>query len=94
MDTPETKTRIDDFNVNVAERWNDDNFKLKAGEAIIYDNIDDVSNNINLGYIDASGRNMNHTVKSDDYNDDEYNHYYQQNYYWKMNQQMASYGEL
>ena len=46
--------RIDTFNVNVAERLNDDNFKLKEGEAIIYDDVDDVSDNDNLGYIEAS----------------------------------------
>ena len=36
------------LNLYVAERLNDDNFKLKEGEAIIYDDIDDVSNNYNL----------------------------------------------
>ena len=35
LDTPETKTRIDEFNVNIAERLNDDNFKLKEGIMII-----------------------------------------------------------
>ena len=34
LDTPETKIRIDVFNKKVAERLNDDIFKLKEGEAI------------------------------------------------------------
>ena len=72
MDTPETKTRRNEFNVNVTERLNDDNFKLKEGEGIIYDDIDDVSDNDNLGYIETSHWNMNHAVKRDDYDDDEF----------------------
>ena len=35
FDKPETKARIDKFNEDVVERLNDDNFKLKEGEAII-----------------------------------------------------------
>ena len=71
LNTPESKTRIDKFNVNVAKRLNNDNFKLKEGEAIIYNDVDDVSDNDNLGYIEASDRNMNHAVERDDHNDDE-----------------------
>ena len=74
MNTPETKTRIDEFNENVAERLHDDNFKLKEGEAIIYDDVDNVRDNNNLGYIEASDRNMNHAVGRDDHNDDEFDH--------------------
>ena len=73
LDTPKTKTRIDEFDVDVAEWLNDDSFKLKEGEAIIYNDIDDVSNNDDLGSIETSDRNMNHAVKRDDHNDDEFN---------------------
>ena len=72
LDTPETKTCIDKCNVDVAERLNDNSFKLKEGRAIIYDDIDDVSDNDKLGYIETSDRNMNHAVEKDDHNDDEF----------------------
>ena len=35
LNTPETKTHINKFNVDVVERLNDDNFKLKEGKTII-----------------------------------------------------------
>ena len=50
LDKPETKVHIDKFNEDVAERLKDDNCKLPQGEAIIYNDIDDVSDNDNLGY--------------------------------------------
>ena len=74
LDTPETKARIHEFNLNVAERLNDDNLQLKEVEDIISDNIDDVSNNYNQIYIDTSDRNMNITVKRDNCNDDGFDH--------------------
>ena len=48
---PATKVCIDTFNKAVTERLNDNNFRLIEGEAIIYDNIDDMSDNDNLGHI-------------------------------------------
>ena len=42
--------------------------------AVSYNDIDDVSNNYNLLYIDTSDRNMNHAVKRDEYDDDEFDH--------------------
>ena len=62
FDKPETKARIDKFNEDVVVRLNDTNFKLPEGEAIIYDDIDDVSDNDNLGYIESSDRIMNDAV--------------------------------
>ena len=72
LDTPVTKTSIDTFNVNVAEQLNNDNFKLKEKEVVIYDDVDDVNDNNNLGCIEASDWNMNHADKRDDHNDDEF----------------------
>ena len=72
LDKPETKAGIDKFNEDVAERLNDDKFKLKEGEAIIYNDIDDVSDNDNLGYAESSDRIMNDAVEGDDHKDDEF----------------------
>ena len=51
----------------------DDNFKLTKEETIIYDNIDDVGDNDNLGYLKPNVQNINHAVEHDDYDDDGYN---------------------
>ena len=70
MDTPEIKARIDKFNKNVTERLSNDNFKLKEGETVIYDDIDDVSDNDKLDYIETNDQNINHAVERDNNNED------------------------
>ena len=50
----------------------DDNFKLTEGEAIIYDNIDDVGDNDNLGYLEPNVQNMKDAVERDNYDNDGY----------------------
>ena len=88
---PETKARIDEFNEAVTERLKDDNFKLKEGKAIIYDDIDDdVSNNDNLGHTESNVMLVNAMIMTMMNS----MHYCWQNYYYQMNQKMASYKEL
>ena len=53
------------------EQLKDDNFKLKEGEAIIYDDVD-VDDNDNLGHPEPSVQNTKDAVKRDDYDDDGY----------------------
>ena len=60
------------FNTAVTERLKDDNFRLIEGEAISYDNIDDVSENDNLGYLEPNVQNMKDAVERNDYPDDAY----------------------
>ena len=73
LDKPETKACIDEFNKAITERLKDDNSKLKEGEAIIYDDIDDdVSDSDKLGHIEPNVQNMNHAVERNDYDDDEF----------------------
>ena len=62
MEQPGTKPQIDSFHTALIERLKDDNFKLAEGEAIIYDNIDDVGHNDSLGYLKANVQNMKYAV--------------------------------
>ena len=72
LEQPRTKAWIDLFNTTRTEKLKDDIFKLTEGEAIIYDNIDDVDDNDNLGYLEPNIQNMKDAVERDDYGDDAY----------------------
>ena len=50
----------------------DDNFKLTEGKAITCDDIDDVDDNDNLGYLELNVWNMKDAVERDNYDNDGY----------------------
>ena len=68
---PETNAEIDMFNTALTEQLKDDNSKLAEGEDIIYDDIDDVSDNDNLGYLEPNVQNMKDAVERGDDDDDD-----------------------